>query len=152
MTHSGQWNVGGVTCVTWEWRHEKPKCDSRLSPSCPRSCVFQMVQVQEPHWPQTSVGCDECVCVCVYVCVCVCVCLCEWDLGITCSSSRAESILMDTKEKDLKRRQNLPHEAGTFLDLLFLLCVHPKLLPQVSPCFPCWAWLVPSHHVWLTNN
>ena len=28
---------------------------------------------------------------------------------------------MDTKEKeDLKRRQNLSHEAGTFLDLLFL--------------------------------
>ena len=69
MTHCGQWNVGGVTCVTSEWRQEKPKCDSSLSPSCPRGCVFQMVQVQEPHWPQTSVGCDE------YVCVCVCVCV-----------------------------------------------------------------------------
>ena len=35
---------------------------------------------------------------------------------------------MDTKEKeDLKRRQNLSHEAGTFLDLPFLPCLHPKL-------------------------
>ena len=42
-------------------------------------------------------------------------------MGVTLSSSRAESLLMDTKEKeDLKRRQNLSHEAGTFLDLPFL--------------------------------
>jgi len=42
--------------------------------------MFQMVHVQEPHWPQTSVGCDECACVCiwvrVYVCICICVCVC----------------------------------------------------------------------------
>ena len=47
--------------------------------------MFQMVHVREPHRPQMSVGCDECVCMCVsiyeyvsmcslvYVCVCVCV-------------------------------------------------------------------------------
>ena len=29
--HSGQWNVGSVTCVTSEWRHEKPRCDSLVS-------------------------------------------------------------------------------------------------------------------------
>ena len=27
--------------------------------------MFQMVHVREPHRPQMSVGCDECVCVCV---------------------------------------------------------------------------------------
>ena len=31
-----------------------------------------MVHVQEPHWSQTSVGCDECVCVSLYECVCMC--------------------------------------------------------------------------------
>ena len=61
-----------------------------------------------------------CACVCVYIWVCMClyVCVCErhWDLGVTFSSSRTEYLLMDTKEKeDLKRRQNLSHEAGTFL-------------------------------------
>ena len=44
---------------------------------------------------------------------------------------------MDTKEKeDLKRRQNLSHEAGTFLDLPILLCLHPKLLPPVVSLYP----------------
>lgn len=83
-----------------------------------------------------------CICVCpsVYVCVCMwvsmCVCVYEWNLGITCSISRAESFLMDPQEKeDLERRQNLSQEA----------VFHPKLLPQVSACFLCWAWLVLSH-------
>ena len=35
-----------------------------------------MVHVQEPHWPQTSVGCDECACVCIWVCVYVCISVC----------------------------------------------------------------------------
>ena len=43
-----------------------------------------MVHVQEPHWPQTSVGCDECACVyiwvCMYVCICVCVCVCMCEI------------------------------------------------------------------------
>ena len=50
--------------------------------------MFQMVHMREPHRPQMSVGCDECVCMCVsvyeyvsmcslvYVCVCVCMCVC----------------------------------------------------------------------------
>ena len=35
-----------------------------------------MVHVQEPHWPQTSVGCDECAYVCIWVCVYVCISVC----------------------------------------------------------------------------
>ena len=38
--------------------------------------MFQMVHVQEPHWPQMSVGCDECACVCIWVCVYVCISVC----------------------------------------------------------------------------
>ena len=50
--------------------------------------MFQMVHMREPHRPQMSVGCDECVCMCVsvyeyvsmcslvYVCVCMCMCVC----------------------------------------------------------------------------
>ena len=61
----------------------------------------------------------ECVCVCiwvcVYVCICVCVCVYVWDLGVTFSSSRAESLLKDTEEKeDLKRRQNLSRWSRSF--------------------------------------
>ena len=95
----------------------------------------------------------ECVCMCAFVCVCVCVCVYVWDLAVTFSSSRAESLLMDTKEKeDLKRRQNLSHEAGIFLDLLFLLCLHPKLLPLISPCFLCWAWFSVTISDWPTTR
>ena len=36
---------------------------SSLSLSCPRSFVFQMGDVQEPHWSQTSIGCVEYTCV-----------------------------------------------------------------------------------------
>ena len=93
------------------------------------------------------------VCVCVHLSVCVCVCVYVWDLAVTFSSSRAESLLMDTKEKeDLKRRQNLSHEAGLFLDLLFLLCLHPKLLPLISPCFLCWAWFSVTISDWPTTR
>ena len=56
-------------------------------------------------------------------------CMCVTDIWGSLFSSRAESILMDAEEKDdLKGRQNLSHETGTFLDLLFLLCLCPKLL------------------------
>ena len=161
VPHCGQWNMGGVTCVTSEWRQEKPRCDSLV-------CLFflpQRLHVPDGACARASLTTNICrlwwvcvclymsVCVCVHFCLCVCICVYVWDLGVTLSSSRAESLLMDTKEKeDLKRRQNLSHEAGTFLDLPFLLCLHPKLLPQVSPCFLCWAWLFLSHHFWLTNT
>ena len=93
--------------------------------------------------------------VCIYGCVCVSMCVCMRDTDIWGSlfPGAEQSLLMDTKEKeDLKRRQNLSLEAGTFLDLLFLLCLPPKLLLLSSPCFLCWAWLFLSHHFWFTNN
>ena len=142
-----------------EWRHEKPKCTSVVS----LFFLSQKLPVPDGACARASLTTNICrlwwVCVCVYmsvyVCVhlCLCVCVYVWDLGVTLSSSRAESLLMDTKEKeDLKRRQNLSHEAGTFLDLPILLCLHPKLLPQVSTWFLFGAWLIPSHRHWLTNN
>ena len=161
VTHSGQWSMGGVSCVTSKWTHEKPKCASVVS----LFALSQKMPVPDGACARTSLTTNTCrlwwacVCVCMWmyvyvgISVYVCVRVCDWDLGVTFSSGKTESFLMDTKEKeDLKRRQNLSCEAGTFLDLPFLLFLHPKLLPQVSPCFLCWAWLFLSHHFWLTNN
>ena len=58
------WPVNCGWCLPCHLRVEAWKAQVWLSsffPSCPRSCVFQMVHVQEPHWSQTSVGCAECV-------------------------------------------------------------------------------------------
>ena len=82
MTHSGQWNRGGVTCVTSEWRHEMPKCDSLVS----LFFLPQRLHVPDAACARASLTTNICrlwwVCVCVYMSVCmcafvsVCVCVC----------------------------------------------------------------------------
>ena len=86
----------------------KTPCDSLASLfSAPEAVCPQWGarQLTLPRWPR---------CACrlvtrVHACVCR---LC--DLGVSCSSSRAESILTDPKGKeDLRKRQRLSHESGT---------------------------------------
>lgn len=100
MTHSGQWIMGGVSCVTSEWRHEKPKCDSLVSLSRPQKLrvpdgalarASLTTNICRLWWVCVHVCkcayvvyklymrvCTECVYVCIYVCsrVSVCICLC----------------------------------------------------------------------------
>ena len=123
-------------------RGMETSCDSLVSlfPAPEAACsTWYTCEPVEPHWPQN-------VCSLVMnVCVCTCVFLLRLGSQLFQHQNRAYS-------EDLKGRQNLSHEAGTFLDLLFLLCLQPKLLPQVSTWFLLGAWLIPSHHDWLTNN
>ena len=86
---------------------------------------------------------------CVYACVC---CLC--DLGVSCSSSRTESILTDPKGKeDLKKRQRLSHESGTFLDLLFLCVFIPRYSLRWSACIFSWpGWFSVTISGWPTTR
>ena len=120
VTHCGQGSVGGVACGTSEWRLETPKCDSPVSlfllpqrlhvPDGACARASQTTDVRRLWWVCVYVCVCIWVCKCVFICVCVCICICmcvcvccHWDLRVTFSSSRAESLLMDTKEKeDLK--------------------------------------------------
>lgn len=147
-------------CHLWVEAWKAQVWFSSLSLFCPRSCMFKRVHMEESHWPLTTVGCDECVCVCIWVCVYVCICVCVYVYMCVCvrfgghffqQQSRVSSDGYKGKE-DLKRRQNLSHEAGTFLDLVFLLCLHPKLLPLISPCFLCWAWFSVTISDWPTTR
>ena len=74
VPHCGQWNMGGVTCVTSEWRQEKPKCDSLVS----LFFLPQRLHVLDGACARASLTTDVCRLwwVCVYVCICVCVCVC----------------------------------------------------------------------------
>ena len=53
------------------------------------------------------------VCVCLYtdvfVCMHFCVCVCGWDLRVSFSSGRTESLLMDTKEKKTWKEDRIYH-------------------------------------------
>lgn len=77
--------------------------------ACSRWCMCKSLTDHKHLYVVMSVHVSvyECVCMCAFVSVCVCVYICVylWDLGVTLSSSRAESLLKDIKEKeDLKRR------------------------------------------------
>ena len=159
--------MGGVTCVTSEWRHEKPKCDSLV-------CLFflpQKLHVPDGACARASQTTDVCrlwwvcvyvcvyiwVCKYVFICICVCmyvyVCLCVLPLrfGGSLFPAAEQSLFWWIPRRKKTWRQNLSHEAGPFLNL-FLLCLRLKLLPLISPCFLCWAWLFLSHHFWFINN
>ena len=76
--------MGGVTCVTSEWRHEKPKCDSLVclfflpqklhapDGACARASLT--TNICRLWWVCMCVYMSACVCVHLYLCVCVCVC------------------------------------------------------------------------------
>ena len=111
-------------------------CNSLVSlfPAPEAACsTWYTCEPVEPHCPQH-------VCSWSWMCVCTCVFLLRLGSQLFQHQIRVYS-------EDLKGRQNLSHEAGTFLDLLFLLCLHPKLLPQVSPWFLFGAWLIPRHQL-----
>jgi len=152
MPHCGQWNVGGVTCVTSEWRQKKPKCDFLVYFSCPRSCMCthgahvrasQTTDVCRLWWVCVYVCVWLWVCKYVFICICVCmyVCLCVLPLrfGGSLFPAAEQSLFWWIPRRKKTWRQNLSHEAGPFLDLLFLLCLRLKLLPLISPCFLCWV-------------
>ena len=159
--------MDGVTCVTSEWRQEKPKYDFLVS----LFFLPQKLHVLDGAHARASQTTDVCRLwwVCVYVCVwlwvCkyvfICICVCVYVYVCVCVATEIWGSLFPAAEQSLfwwiprrKKtwRQNLSHEAGPFLDLLFLLCLRLKLLPLISPCFLCWAWLFLSHHFWLTNT
>ena len=66
--------MGSVTCVTSEWRQERPKCDSLVS----LFFLPQRLHVLDGACARASLTTDVCRLwwVCVYVCICVCVCVC----------------------------------------------------------------------------
>ena len=86
VTHSGQWSMGGVSCVTSKWTHEKPKCASVVS----LFALSQKMPVPDGACARTSLTTNTCrlwwacVCVCMWmyvyvgISVCVCVCVCMW--------------------------------------------------------------------------
>ena len=129
--------------------------------SCVSVCIYVYVHLCMCMWVSVCVYvcphlCDcvyvymcvsLCVCVCVYVDVnvCVCVCVCDWNLGITCSISRAESFLMDPKRKQTWKEDRICHKKQVLSWISSSFCVSSQAAPSGLSCFLCWAWLVLSH-------